>query len=66
MLFRSILAPLVGIVGGIQATESLKILTGLGTPLFGRLLLLDAATMEWRKLRLPADPACPVCSGAPP
>ncbi|MBK1716348.1 HesA/MoeB/ThiF family protein [Thiocystis violacea] len=56
-----VLAPLVGIIGSIQATEAIKILSGLGTPLFGRLLLLDAAGMEWRRLRLPADPACPVC-----
>jgi adenylyltransferase/sulfurtransferase len=60
---NGVLAPLVGIVGSVQATEAIKILTGLGTPLFGRLLLLDAARMEWREVRLPADPACPVCSG---
>ncbi|MBK5963483.1 molybdopterin-synthase adenylyltransferase MoeB [Thiocystis minor] len=60
---NGILAPVVGIVGSIQATEAIKILTGLGTPLFGRLLLLDAATMDWRSLRLGVDPACPVCSG---
>ncbi len=58
-----ILAPVAGIIGSLQATEAIKILTGLGTPLFGRLLLLDAATMDWRSLRLPRDPACPVCSG---
>lgn len=57
-----VLAPLVGIIGSIQATEAIKLLTGLGKPLFGRLLLLDALTMEWRSLRLPADPACPVCA----
>ncbi len=57
-----ILAPVVGIIGCIQATEAIKILAGVGTPLFGRLLLLDATTMDWRSLRLPADPACPVCA----
>ncbi|MBK5965153.1 molybdopterin-synthase adenylyltransferase MoeB [Thiocystis minor] len=59
---NGVLAPLVGIIGSIQATEAIKILTGLGTPLYGRLLLLDAATMDWRSLSLNADPECPVCS----
>ncbi|MGQ9658932.1 MAG: HesA/MoeB/ThiF family protein [Thermochromatium sp.] len=59
---NGVLAPLVGIIGSIQATEAIKILTGLGTPLFGRLLLLDAARMEWREVRLRPDPACPVCA----
>lgn len=60
---NGVLAPLVGIIGSVQAAEAIKILAGVGVPLFGRLLLLDAASMEWRSLRLPADPACPVCSG---
>ena len=59
---NGVLAPLVGIVGSIQATEAIKMLTGLGAPLTGRLLLLDAAAAEWRNLRLRADPACPICS----
>ncbi|MBK1724044.1 HesA/MoeB/ThiF family protein [Thiocystis violacea] len=59
---NGVLAPVVGIIGSVQATEAIKILTGFGTPLFGRLLLLDAAAMEWRGLRLPADPACPICA----
>jgi adenylyltransferase/sulfurtransferase len=58
---NGILAPVVGIIGSIQATEAIKVLTGLGEPLYGRLLLLDAAAMEWRQVRLAADPACPVC-----
>ncbi|NEX20717.1 molybdopterin-synthase adenylyltransferase MoeB [Thiorhodococcus mannitoliphagus] len=58
---NGVLAPVVGIIGSIQATEAIKILTGLGTPLFGRLLLLDAATIEWRTLRLHPDPECPIC-----
>jgi molybdopterin/thiamine biosynthesis adenylyltransferase len=58
---NGVLAPVVGIVGSIQATEAIKVLVGLGEPLFGRLLLLDALRMEWRSVRLPADPACPVC-----
>lgn len=59
---NGILAPVVGIIGSLQATEAIKILSGVGTPLYGRLLLLDAQTMEWRSLRLRPDPACPVCS----
>lgn len=59
---NGVLASLVGIIGSIQATEAIKILTGLGTPLFGRLLLLDAARMEWREVRLRPDPACPICA----
>ncbi|MGE5155245.1 MAG: HesA/MoeB/ThiF family protein [Bdellovibrio bacteriovorus] len=58
-----VLAPVVGIIGSIQATEAIKVLTGLGEPLLGRLLLLDAAAMEWRGLRLSADPSCPICGG---
>lgn len=59
---NGVLAPLVGIIGSIQATEAIKVLAGIGEPLYGRLLVLDAATMEWRSLRLRADPACPQCS----
>jgi adenylyltransferase/sulfurtransferase len=58
---EGVLAPVVGIIGSLQATEGIKILAGLGEPLFGRLLLLDALTMEWRSLRIPADPDCAVC-----
>ncbi len=61
---NGILAPVVGMIGSLQATEAIKLLAGCGEPLFGRLLLLDAFTMEWRSLRLRPDPACPVC-GAP-
>ncbi|HCK80132.1 MAG TPA: molybdopterin-synthase adenylyltransferase MoeB [Candidatus Competibacter sp.] len=56
-----VLAPLVGIIGSIQALEAIKVLTGLGEPLDGRLLLLDAARMDWRTMRVRRDPACPVC-----
>lgn len=63
---NGILAPVVGIIGSIQATEALKILGGFGEPLCGRLLLLDAMTMEWRSIGLPADPGCPICGGDAP
>ncbi|MCG6863053.1 MAG: molybdopterin-synthase adenylyltransferase MoeB [Chromatiaceae bacterium] len=58
---NGVLAPIVGIIGSIQATETLKVLTGAGDPLIGRLLLMDAMTMEFRDVRLTADPHCPVC-----
>jgi adenylyltransferase/sulfurtransferase len=61
---NGILAPVVGIIGSLQACEAIKILTGIGSPLFGRLLLLDARSMQWRELRLKADPHCPVCAAA--
>ncbi|MCP4044235.1 MAG: molybdopterin-synthase adenylyltransferase MoeB [Gammaproteobacteria bacterium] len=56
-----VLAPVLGIIGSIQATEALKILIDIGQTLTGRLLLLDAMTMEWRTLKLNRDPDCPVC-----
>jgi adenylyltransferase/sulfurtransferase len=59
-----VFAPLTGIVGSIQAAEALKVLTGAGETLAGRLLLLDALTMQVRTIRLAKDPACPVCSTA--
>ena len=58
-----VLAPVVGIIGSIQAVEAMKVLMGIGETLTGRLLLLDAMTMEWRTLKLRKDPACPVCGG---
>ena len=58
-----VLAPVVGIIGSIQAAETLKVLTDAGQTLTGRLLILDAQTMEWRELRLRKDPDCPVCGG---
>jgi adenylyltransferase/sulfurtransferase len=56
-----VFAPLVGIIGATQAAEALKLLAGAGEPLVGRLLILDALSMEWRAIRLARDPACPVC-----
>ncbi|MDG4550258.1 MAG: molybdopterin-synthase adenylyltransferase MoeB [Candidatus Contendobacter sp.] len=56
-----VLAPVVGVIGGLQAVEVVKVLTGLGETLDGRLLLLDAARMEWRTLKVPRWPECPVC-----
>jgi molybdopterin/thiamine biosynthesis adenylyltransferase len=59
-----VLAPLVGIVGSMQAAETLKVLAGVGTALVGRLLMLDARSMEWTEVRVARDPTCPVCAAA--
>jgi adenylyltransferase/sulfurtransferase len=59
---NGILAPVAGIVGTIQATETLKVLSGVGTTLAGRLLIIDALEMRFRILTLTRDPACPVCT----
>jgi adenylyltransferase/sulfurtransferase len=59
---EGILAPVVGVIGTLQAVEAIKILTGVGETLCGRLLLFDAAAMVFQTLKLPKDPGCPVCS----
>ena len=58
---HGVFAPLVGIVGTTQAAEALKLLMDIGESLQGRLLLLDALSMEWRTIKLNPDPACRVC-----
>ena len=60
-----VLGVLPGLVGTIQATEAIKIITGAGHTLAGRLLLLDALTMEFRTVKLRRDPACPICGDRP-
>lgn len=57
-----VLAPVVGVIGAIQAVETLKILMNVGKVLKGRLLIWDANQMEWRTINLKKDPTCPVCS----
>lgn len=57
-----VFAPLVGIIGAVQAAEALKLLAGAGESLSGRLLLLDVLAMEWRSIKLSRDPACAVCA----
>lgn len=59
-----VFAPLVGVVGALQATEALKLVAGVGTSLAGRLLMLDGRSMEWSSLRTARNPACPVCGTA--
>ncbi len=58
---NGVLAPIVGIIGSIQALEAIKVLTGIGTTLCGRLLILDGKSMETRILKLRRDPECPTC-----
>ena len=60
-----VLGVLPGIVALIQATETIKLLTGIGEPLIGRLLQYDALEMSFQEFRLRKDPACPVCGEAP-
>jgi adenylyltransferase/sulfurtransferase len=59
-----VFAPLVGIVGSMQAAEALKLLAGMEPTLHGRLLTLDALTMQPRVMKLARDPQCAVCSEA--
>ena len=58
---NGVLAPLLGIAGSVQATETMKLIMGLGDSLQGRLLLIDVMAMEWHSAILPKDPDCPVC-----
>lgn len=58
-----VFAPLVGMVGTVQAAEALKLLSGVGQPLAARLLMVNALTMEWTEMRLARAPDCEVCGG---
>ncbi|GBC92861.1 putative adenylyltransferase/sulfurtransferase MoeZ [bacterium HR15] len=60
-----VLGILPGLIGLVQATETIKLILGKGEPLIGRLLLLDALAMRWRELKLRKDPNCPVCGENP-
>lgn len=60
-----VLGVLPGVIGTIQATEAIKVLTGIGDPLIGRLLLYDALAMQFRTLKLRRDPGCPICGDHP-
>lgn len=59
-----VLAPLVGMVGCVQAVEAIKVLADIGSPLESRLVLLDGLSMEWNEIRLNRNPACTVCGDA--
>ena len=59
---NGILAPVVGIIGSMQALEAIKLICQIGKPLYGRLLLFDSLDLQWRTMNLKKDPNCPVCS----
>jgi len=56
-----VLSPLLGIIGSIQAVETVKLITQTGKSLVSRLLLLDASTMQWHEIRLKPNKNCPIC-----
>jgi molybdopterin/thiamine biosynthesis adenylyltransferase len=58
-----VFAPLVGLIGSVQAAEALKLLVGTGEPLAGRLLMLDARSMRWDEVAFARQPGCEVCGG---
>ncbi|WP_339673114.1 molybdopterin-synthase adenylyltransferase MoeB [Dasania marina] len=57
-----VLSPLVGVIGSMQALETIKVISGFGQSLTGQLMIFDAKVMEWRKLTLPKNTSCPVCA----
>ena len=58
---NGVLAPLVGVIGSLQALEAIKVLLDIGASLCGRLLVFDGLYHEWRSVKLSKDPLCPVC-----
>lgn len=58
---EGVLAPVVGVIGAMQALQAVNVLTGNGENLVGKLLLFDAMAMEWRGVKIPKDPGCGVC-----
>ncbi len=60
-----VFAPLVGIIGAMQAAEALKLIAGIGQPLTGRLLMLDGRNMEWTQVRMDRKAGCAVCGNPP-
>lgn len=61
---NGILGPVVGTIGSLQALEAIKVITGIGDSLQGQLLIFDAFSMDWRKMKLRKDSSCPVCGNA--
>ncbi|CAB3753208.1 HesA/MoeB/ThiF family protein [Paraburkholderia solisilvae] len=57
-----VFAPTVGIIGAMQAAEALRVIAGVGTPLVGRLMMLDSLHMEWTTMRIARQPDCAVCA----
>ncbi|QPJ66249.1 MAG: molybdopterin-synthase adenylyltransferase MoeB [Candidatus Nitrohelix vancouverensis] len=60
-----VLGALAGVIGNLQAVETLKLVLGIGKPLIGTLLLYDALNTEFRRLKLKKDPNCPMCGDSP-
>jgi adenylyltransferase/sulfurtransferase len=60
-----VLGALTGTMGSLQATEVVKVILGIGEPLIGRLLLVDALSMEFRVVRTRRNPGCPLCGDNP-
>lgn len=58
---NGVIGPILGVIGSMQALEVVKILTGIGETLNGKLMLFDAKSMQIRQLKLTADPLCPIC-----
>jgi len=56
-----VMAPVVGIIGAVQSMEAIKVLAQLGTPIKGKILMLDAMSMSWREMKLMKQPHCPTC-----
>jgi len=59
---NGVMAPVVGIIGSVQALETIKLIAGVGSPLVGRLLLFDGLALNWREMKLPRDPGCEACA----
>lgn len=59
---NGVIAPITGIVGSMQALETIKVLTGAGEPMKGRVLLMDGLSMDWQTMQLPRNPKCSTCS----
>ena len=57
-----ILAPMVGIIGSLQALEAMKLIIGIGNNLIGQLLLIDGITMEFQTIKVKKNPNCPICT----
>ena len=58
---EGVLAPVVGVIGTMQALQAILVLTGKTESILGKLLLFDALNMEWQSVRIPKNPKCPVC-----
>ncbi|HWO99291.1 MAG TPA: HesA/MoeB/ThiF family protein [Methylococcus sp.] len=58
---NGVVAPLPGIIGSMQALETIKLLLGIGEPVRGRLLLFDALRMQWQEIKVARNPGCPTC-----